>query len=151
MFWNLEPHFDILNGIKQNLPQSLDENTTIQIIVGIEGLPIFKSSTDQFWPILAYVCPNSNKVFPIGIFYSREKLIDSNDFLKEFFDEEKVLIENGIWINNKIYNISINSFCCDAPSKSFILKIKGHFGFFSYSKCEHEGQYLSNIICVSYI
>lgn len=122
----------------------------IQLVVGIDGLPIFKSSSDQFWPILAYIRPNSNKVFPIGIYCGKEKPIDSNDFLKEFVEEANELIVNGICINNTLYTFSINAFSCDAPAKSFVLRIKGHSGFYSCSRCEHEGEYLSNRICFPY-
>lgn len=45
-------HFGILNGIKQNIVDCFNDNTGIQIVVGINGLPIFKSSAEQFWPIL---------------------------------------------------------------------------------------------------
>lgn len=55
-----------------------------------------------------------------------------------------------IRLNNKTLKFSINAFCCDAPAKSFVLKIKGHSGFYSCSRCEHEGQYLSNRICFPY-
>lgn len=36
---------------------------------------------------------------------------------------------------------------CDAPAKSFVLKIKGHAGFFSCTRCETEGQYMRNRLC----
>lgn len=54
----------------------------IPIFVGIDGLPIFKSSPEQFWPILAYIRPNNNEVFPVGIYCESVKSIDSNEFLK---------------------------------------------------------------------
>lgn len=142
-------HFGILNGIKQNIPDCFDDKM-IKIVVGIDGLPIFKSSPEQFWPILAYIRPYNNQVFPIGIYCGQVKPIDSNDFLKEFVDEAKILSESSVYINNKKYFFSIDVFCCDAPAKSFILKTKGHSGFFSCSRCEHEGQYLSNRICFPY-
>lgn len=88
-------HFGILNGIKQNIPDCFDYEI-IQIVVRIDGLPIFKSSPEQFWPILAYIRPNNNQVFPIGIYFGQVKPIDSNDFLKEFVDEAKVLSTSGI-------------------------------------------------------
>lgn len=89
-------HFGILNGIKQNIVDCFNDNTGIQIVVGIDGLPIFKSSTDQFWPILAYIRPNNNKIFPIGIYCGKVKPIDSNEYLKDFVDEAKVLSESGL-------------------------------------------------------
>jgi len=123
-------HFGILNGIKQNITDYINENEIIQIVVGTDGLPIFKSSPEQFWPVLAYIQPNNNEVFPVGIYCGKVKPIDSNEFLKEFVDEAKVLSDSGVYVNNKTYKLSKDVFCCDAPAKSFILKTKGHSGFF---------------------
>lgn len=62
-------HFGLSIGIKKNIPSSLllnDNMSVIQIVAGVDGLPLFKSSPEQFWPILAYIRPKSD-VFPIGI------------------------------------------------------------------------------------
>ncbi|KAL5246282.1 hypothetical protein ACI65C_013690 [Semiaphis heraclei] len=66
--------------------------------------------------------------------------IDNRTLLKtDFYDEIVNIITNGIQIKNKsgvIHNkqVIINTFCCDVPAKSFILKTKGH----------SEGEYLNN-------
>jgi len=145
-------HFGVANGIKKNISDCSKNNSNIQIVVGIDGLPLFKSNSEQFWPILAYIYPNNdyNNVFPIGIYCGKEKPKDSNDFIKDFIDESKFLIEHGLYIDNKKYIFSIRTMCCDAPAKSYILKIKGHSGFYSCSKCEIEGEYLANRICFPY-
>lgn len=140
-------HFGILNGIKSNFPECLKDNNDIHIVVGVDGLPIFKSNPEQFWPILAYIRPENNNVFLVGLYCGKEKPADSNSFIKSFTDEAHLLNNTGICINNKVYNLYIDTFCCDAPAKSFLLKTKGHSGFFSCSRCEHEGLYLSNRLC----
>jgi len=145
-------HFGLSTGIKRNIPSSLLQNdnmSVIKIVAGVDGLPLFKSSPEQFWPILAYIRPKSD-VFPIGIYYGKEKPLDSNSFLKYFVEEANDLISNGIEIDNKVFKVEIHTLCCDAPAKSFPLKIKGHSGFCSCSRCEHEGEYLLNRICFPY-
>jgi len=144
-------HFGILNGIKKNISEGSKNNSNIQIAVGIDGLPLYKSNSEQFWPILAYIHPYDINVFPIGIYCGKEKPKDSNDFIKDFIDESKLLIEHGVLIDNKKYIFSIRTMCCDTPAKSYILKIKGHSGFYSCSKCEIEGEYLANRICFPYM
>jgi len=63
-------HFGLANAIQQHFPSSLQNNTSvIKIVAGIDGLPLFKSSAEEFWPILAYIRPNSNNVFPIRILW----------------------------------------------------------------------------------
>lgn len=143
-------HFGILKGIERNLTKCVEDNYKIEIVVGIDGLPLFKSKSEQLWPILAFIRPESNNVFPIGIYCGKEKPANSNDFIKQFIDEAKMLYHNGISIKNKKYEFSVYTLCCDVPAKSFVLQIKGHSGFFSCTRCEVEGEYLSNRICFPY-
>lgn len=143
-------HFGIENGIKLNLSPEFEHQNIIKIVVGIDGLPLFKSSSDTFWPILAYISPYS-KVFPIGVYHGKKSPSDSNKFISHFVEEAKLLIERGIQIDNQLYNFKINVVCCDAPAKSYILKIKGHAGFFSCSRCEQEGEWIKNRVCFRYI
>lgn len=44
-------HFGLFNSIS-NIITSTKNNDCIKIIVNIDGLPISKSSPQQFWPIL---------------------------------------------------------------------------------------------------
>lgn len=52
--------------------------------------------------------------------------------------------------NNSIINkkVTLDAIICDAPAKSFVLKIKGHTGFHSCTRCITEGEYISN--CVAF-
>lgn len=131
-------HFGIENSIKLNMVNNVIDVSTIEIAVRIDGLPLFKSSSDQFWPIFAYIHPNG-RVFPVGIYCGKDKPSDSNKFILHFVEEAKLLTQNGIKINGKMYSFRVNVLCCDAPAKSFVLRTKGHSGFSSCSRCEHEG------------
>jgi hypothetical protein len=75
---------------------------------------------------------------------------DSDDYLLDFVNEAVELSLNGIVIQNKKINVIFNVFCCDAPTKSFILKTKGHSGFSSCSRCKIEGEYINNRVCFPY-
>jgi len=138
-------HFGLENGIKQ-CSNNLNSCEDIKIVVGIDGLPIAKSSLSQLWPILGYVRPFNNNVFIIGIYHGYEKPKDSNSFLNDFVIEAKTIVNQGIVVNGKLKKVSIDAICCDAPAKSFVLKIKGHSGFFSCTRCKQEGEYLQNRI-----
>jgi len=122
----------------------------IHIVAGIDGLPLFKSTAEEFWPILAYIQPNRSDVFPVGIYCGNKKPLDSNTFLKYFVEEINFLDNNGIEINGKNFKVMLDVLCCDAPAKSFILKTKGHAGFSSCSRCEQEGEHLLNRMCFPY-
>jgi len=43
--------------------------------------------------------------------------------------------------------VEIDGFSMDSPAKSFILKVKGHAGFDSCTRCLEEGEYLKNRTC----
>jgi len=142
-------HFGLAKGIQMYAPNNL---STIKIAIGIDGLPLSKSSSSQFWPILAYIAnhPSYKTVFPIGIYHGNKKPSDSNDFLLDLVEEVKRLTLNGIILNDTKVNVVIHLICCDAPAKSFILKVKGHTGFFSCTRCSIEGEYVNRRICFPY-
>lgn len=143
-------HFGITNGIKNHYVD--DDQSELKLVIGIDGLPLTKSSKSTFWPILCYIRPHHNVVFPIGIYWGNEKPGDSNDFLNDFYDEIVELINTGIEIKKQSgvlikKKVRLDVFCCDVPAKSFILKTKGHSGFFSCSRCFTEGEFLNRRVC----
>lgn len=152
---NVEPglyyHFSLTKGLQMHASSNL---STIQIAIGIDGLPLSKSSNSQFWPILAYIVndPSLKKtVFPIGLYHGNKKPSNSNEFLFDFVEEMKsILSANGVFLNKKKVNVSIHYICCDAPAKSFILKVKGHTGFFSCTRCTIEGEHVNRRTCFPY-
>lgn len=73
---------------------------------------------------------NSHYIFLIGLYWGNNKPEDSNLFLQDFVNELKELSLNGLLLNLGKKQIIVHGFCCDAPAKSFILKCKGHNGFF---------------------
>ena len=98
----------------------------IEIDTNIDGVPLFKSSGGQFWPILVRLAsPFVSDPFPVGIFYG-DSQPSSLDFLDEFVSEYKVLQQNGIIVNNTRLDFGIRAFVCDAPARAFIKNIKGH-------------------------
>ncbi|XP_008183875.1 uncharacterized protein LOC103309653 [Acyrthosiphon pisum] len=119
----------------------------IKVVIGIDGLPLAKSSSSQLWPILGYVRPLKNKVLPIGIYWGYEKPKDSNEFLRKFVNESKILTNCGITIDGITKQVQIYGFSLDSPAKRFILKIKGHPGYDSCTRCTVEEEYLKNRTC----
>jgi len=136
-------HFGLKEGI-QRLSLYLELDNILKVVVGVDGLPLAKSSGSQFWPILVYIKPYNQHVFLVGLYHGHEKPSNSNDYLKDFIEEARDLVINGIEINNSIKKVMIYTFCTDAPAKSFILKTKGHTGFYSCTRCTQDGKYINN-------
>lgn len=121
----------------------------IELLVGIDGIPLFKSSRGELWPIMASVFNvNSLKsiVFPVGIYYGSGKPQNCQNYLEDFVAEATNLVKNGILLNGTMLGIRIKGFCMDAPAKAFILSVKGHSGYSSCTRCKEEGEYYCNRI-----
>jgi len=143
-------HFGISNGLN-SLRKIISYNDCeeIKMSIGIDDLPLTKSSSSTFWPIVGHVKYQSScsYTFLIGVYWGKDKPKDSNIFLKDMVNELKELSKNGLITDFGKKRVVVIGFCCDAPARSFILKTKGHTGFFSCSRCTIEGVYLENRVC----
>lgn len=147
-------HFGVASSIKKYIDKHFFDET-IKLVIGIDGLPLTKSSGSCFWPILGYIRQTTETVFLIGVYWGYNKPVDGNLFIKDFVDEISSLIINGIYVDIIIENtlktvhkkVAIDSFCCDAPAKAFLLKTKSHTGFFSCTRCTVQGKYLFRRVC----
>jgi len=62
-------HFGLGLAVKNHFCVNPINNVDIiQIVIGIDGLPLSKSSSSQFWPILGYIRPFKDSVFLIGLY-----------------------------------------------------------------------------------
>jgi len=145
-------HFGLSNCVKQLLSRhSVQHLQFVQVNINIDGLPLFKSSNSQVYPILCNLVENFNEVNIVGIYYGNEKPADANVFLKDVTEEAINLTTYGITINDHTYPFKINAFICDVPAKSFIKFTKGHSGYYSCSKCTAEGEYIRDRVCYPYL
>lgn len=144
-------HLGIANGLNKMFQHvdSLNVPDCIEVGINIDGLPLFKSSSSQLYPILCIV--NNVKIqpniFPIGVYHGSEKPNNFNDFLRDFVTESSKLSSNGLFIKNKHIQFKIKMFLFDAVAKASILFIKGHSGYSSCTKCTQEGEYLCSRVC----
>lgn len=149
LYWHYGLKRGILSFINKN--KIFCNSTIIELMIGIDGLPISKSSGSQLWPILGSII-GCNEVFVIGIYHSYSKKPEScEQFLSDFIEEAIDIVDNGLLYNNKKYPCKIKIICADAPAKSFILGVKGHTGYSSCTKCWDEGKNIERRICFSHV
>jgi hypothetical protein len=125
--------------------QKFESEICLKLSLNINGLPSCKSSTSQFWPILMSIDMNEstiNKPFIVRIFHGLKKA-DTLNFLDTFIKELECLQSSGIFINNKKVIPIVSKIICDAPTKSFVLCVKGHTGYSGCTKCIQEGEFLN--------
>jgi len=144
-------YFSIHNSLKSisNSDHEYFVEDKIKIVVGNDGLPLTKSSSSCFWPILGYVRHPVYKphVFLIGLYWGKDKPLNCNPFLLEFVNETKELCQTGFQTAFGIKQVIIDVICCDLPAKSFILKTKGHTGYYSCTRCLISGFYFEHRVC----
>lgn len=142
-------HFGILPNLSQRAESHLhllDDGFSFSLQINIDGLPLFKSTNDQFWPILGKVqnlCDDTP--FIIGIFSGQSKPSNLNDYLQKFIDEFKALTDNGFDLNDKHFNVVLDSIICDAPARAFVKCVKGHSGYSGCDKCTQSGVHVGKM------
>lgn len=114
-------HFGIASGLTEILQSENNEakefkNGTINIKVSTDGLPLTDSSNSQLWPIMGCIL-GSLRVFVIGVYHGHSKLKDSNDFLHDFVEEIKELINMGFIFEQISYKVLLHCIICDTPVK----------------------------------
>lgn len=134
-------HYGMKKCLRAAFPY-LAEDHSITININVDGLPLHKSTYASFWPILinVYEFPDISPM-TVGIFHGDSKPHDAAQFLEHFVSDLNQILNNGILINGKKLTVSIRSFICDTPARSFI---KGTCAFNAYhgcQKCTVVGEY----------
>lgn len=139
-------HFGLRWGLERFL-NAVDDfsETVIDLQIGIDGLPLWKSSSVEFWPILCRIV-GTTYVFCIGCYCGEKKPGSANEFLASFVNEITSLIKDGLSFRGTLFPIRFQALIADAPPKSYVCQTKGHTGYNSCSKCLTEGIYISNRI-----
>ena len=106
----------------------------------MDGISLFKSSTSQFWPILALIA-GTDKPFPIGVYHGNSKPTSVNDYLLKFVEETNEILRTGIVYNGKMKRIQIAGLVCDAPATAFVTGTVGHTSKSGCRKCVTNGEY----------
>ncbi|XP_034060980.1 uncharacterized protein LOC117546329 isoform X1 [Gymnodraco acuticeps] len=135
-------HFGLVQGILSrlkclSLPVSL---RTLTLQFNIDGLPLFKSSRLQFWPILAILkCDYTKSPFIVGIFCALSKPKCVVEYLQQFISDLKNVLANGVVHNGNRLKVLVSSFVCDAPARAYVKNIKSHNGYSGCDKCDQHG------------
>lgn len=111
-------------------------NNTVKLIVNVDGVPIHKSSSKEFWPIQCSIFRLQHPPFLVALYYGKGKPKPVGAFLSDLLEEYKHLVENGITSDGKVFHVTIKAFVCDAPARAYLKCIKGHTAFAACERCE---------------
>lgn len=115
-FW----HHGLENCLKTTFC-NLNEPITISLNVNVDGLPLYGSSSVEFWPILFNIA-EMPKIAPmvIGIYCGKGKTTDLSTFFSRFVEEMRQILSDGVHINSHRITVRIRCFVCDSPARSYI-------------------------------
>jgi hypothetical protein len=113
----------------------------INLHINIDGVPLFKSTGGQFWPILGRVfSPFKSDPFVIALYYGEKKPEDLN-FLTDFVEEYEAMKTSGVTFQGKQFPLEVSAVICDAPARSFVKSVKGHTGYSGCERCIQSGEW----------
>lgn len=135
-------YFGIQGNLEKCINIKLHETADIELLFNVDGVPLFKSSRKQLWPILCQVFSHYNyyKPFPVAIYCGNNKPSNMDLYFTKFIQEINDLQATGIIINNCFFNISIKAFVCDRPARSLLKSMKNHGGYYACERCTIAGK-----------
>jgi len=143
-------HFGLEDAIRTIVKTLPKVKSNISLYFNIDGIPIFKSSSKQFWPILCSIVDPPSNPKMVGIFCGDKKSSSATEYLSTFVNETLQLCTDGITIGSHKHTINVQGFICDAPARAYILGIKNHTGYFACGKCNIKGSYVSGRVVFNY-
>ena len=105
--------------------------TVVQLLVNVDGLPLYRSSSLELWPIMCSF--NNCKPFIVALYCGVGKPSGVEAYVENFLEEYERLSNEGIKYYGKTLKVNIMAFVCDAPARCMLKGIKGHT---SYNACE---------------
>lgn len=137
-------HFGLESGIRQALGCG-DIPPRLDLQASIDGLPLYKSSVTNFWPISCRVTNTENSgPFIVSVYCGRGKPPSLEDYLKQFIEELQHLIANGLHHKGRHVAIKLKAVICDAPARSFVKAVKGHNAHYGCERCTQRGTYVDH-------
>ena len=101
---------EIENGIRESVIEKLHQQKIVELIVHFDGLPVTKSGTEDFWPILGKIFSDKHvyKPFPIAVFHGKGKPNDREEYLSFFMEELNNLQRDDITFHNSLFIILLS-------------------------------------------
>ena len=136
-------YFGVLNtlsGIFEKLSCKVQDRHLFKLQLNIDGLPLFKSSSVQFWPILGMLQDFMKRPVLIALFCGGSKPTSLSEYLRAFVNELNML-KDGFLIGQNTFFVKVSSVICDAPARAYVKAVKGHTGYSGCDKCTQSGVY----------
>ena len=137
-------YLGLANGITGVLSAVNYESDQINLILNIDGIPVFKSSNIQLWPILCMF--GGFHPFLVAAFSGEKKPNDFNSFLRDFLQEYELLKKNQFHFQHKHYTVNNTAFVCDGAAQQFLKSIKNHNAYYGCQRCIVHGRWEGRVV-----
>lgn len=123
----------------------IPEVGTFSLQVSIDGLPLFKSSKRQLWPILIKVeeLPKA-PVMLVGVFCGHTKPELIEEFLRPLVLEVNDLQQRGLEFGEKRVRLVLRALIADSPARAFAKATVSFSGRHGCLKCSCVGEYIQS-------
>jgi hypothetical protein len=142
-------YFGLYDGIHSYCTQhSVDR---VQLLINIDGLPLFHSSSVQLWPILCGVVTQDKprcEPFLVALYCGTCKPSPLEDYLHEFINELSSF-SDGLVVDHRSCTVEVKAFICDAPARAWLKCVKCHTGYNSCERCVLHGSYESGRVTMT--
>ncbi|XDV25602.1 hypothetical protein PO909_029493 [Leuciscus waleckii] len=138
-------YFGIIHSLSSTLSgyaHTLTDGLTLRLQINIDGLPLFKSSSVQLWPILGLLLSVPMKEPVVIALYSGEKKPSSAKEFLEDFTKELVYLEKGFCFEGKTLTLKLDTVICDTPARAFVKHTKSHNAYHGCDKCTNPGRHV---------
>ncbi|XP_058064827.1 uncharacterized protein LOC131214476, partial [Anopheles bellator] len=128
-------HRGVGNGLKR-VYRNIDRPKDVSIYVNIDGLPLYRQSMLQAWPVLGTIVEEPKlRPFVIGVFCGKKKPQHIEEYLRPFVDEMRDLMATPCIVNGFIVNVRLQAFICDTPARAFLKGTVHSNGYHGCQKC----------------
>ena len=105
-------HFGVRSEVARNVSLIALNEEEVQLQFNVDGLPLYRSSPVDLWPILCRVIVGDicSKVFAVAVFCGKSKPKSVDEFMNEFVREVLGLTNEGLELQGKVFRVKIHSF-----------------------------------------
>lgn len=130
-------YFGLEKKLKNTINIEWHSSDVLELILFIDGLSPFKSSSKTIWPVLCkvYTKEDHYKPFSVAVYAGDSKPEDPTVYMKDFICEYNELQKSKIIIDDRTFQVKIKCFICDTPARSFVRCTAGHTAFAACERC----------------
>lgn len=115
-------YLGVAEGLRKMISPKIFLEDSIEVLIHIDGLQVYKNSQIQMWPITikVYSLNYTTRPFVAAIYCGDSKPASVKQYLSDFVKECKQLTNEGITIDKKKYAFKIIAIVADSQARSFI-------------------------------